>query len=184
MDGQLFLMSTLLKPLSGLGLAVLLTGCGLTQSVSETSTDLTLALFTRPVKTLHLQFDAPAAVNTHGLYMNALTVPTRLRVYQLSDVKQWQAAQYDQLLDDPESALNADVLAEQTLVIKPGTELPMNELLHPDARAIAIVAWVREPNLRAQSWRLTLSRDDLVRDQPRRIELGDNRLVLRPVGED
>ena len=177
-------MSKLLKCLSGLPLAALLTGCGLTQSVSETSTHLTQALFTRPVKTLHLQFDAQSAVNTHGLYMSALTVPTRVRVYQLADVKQWQAAQYEQLLDDPESALSTDVLAEQSLVIKPGTQLPMNAPLHPDAHAIAIVAWVREPDLRAQRWRLTLSRDDLVRDQPRRIELGDNRLMLRAMGED
>jgi type VI secretion system protein VasD len=34
------------------------------------------------------------------------------------------------------------------------------------------------------NWRLTLTRDDLDPDRPRVIELGDNRLTLRPLAKD
>jgi type VI secretion system protein VasD len=50
-----------------------------------------------------------------------------------------------------------------------------------DAVAVAVVALFREPDLESDSWRLMLGREDLDPDKARVVELGDNRLTLRPL---
>ncbi len=51
----------------------------------------------------------------------------------------------------------------------------------PDAEFVTVVALFRTPDTQLNTWRLTLRRNDLDPDQPRVIELGDNRLTLRPL---
>jgi type VI secretion system protein VasD len=53
-----------------------------------------------------------------------------------------------------------------------------------DAQFVTLVALFRDPDTRQNSWRLTLTRDDLDPDHARVIELGDNRLILRPLTKD
>ncbi|MNC64900.1 Type VI secretion lipoprotein [compost metagenome] len=52
------------------------------------------------------------------------------------------------------------------------------------ARYVAVVALFREFDSRTDSWRLTLARDDLDPDRVRVIELGGNRLTLRPLAKE
>jgi type VI secretion system protein VasD len=68
-------------------LVTLLAGCGLSQSASDGTTAVARSIFFKQVKTLHLDFSDRAAINTDGVDMNALSVPTLVRVYQLSDRK-------------------------------------------------------------------------------------------------
>ncbi|MNO92598.1 Type VI secretion lipoprotein [compost metagenome] len=116
--------------------------------------------------------------------MNALSVPTLVRVYQLRDRKALERANYDSLLSHDERVLSVDLLDKRTLVIKPDEGAQLNIPLDKQARYVAVVALFREFDSRTDSWRLTLARDDLDPDRVRVIELGGNRLTLRPLAKE
>lgn len=164
-----------------IALAAVLGGCGLVQSVTDATTSTTEAIFYKQVKTLHLDLSARTAMNTETTDMSALSVPTLVRVYQLRDSKSVQKATYDHLLSDGGNVLGADLLEEHAQVVKPGEGVQMNVPLNKDTQFVTVVALFREPDSRTDNWRLMLARDDLDPDQPRVIELGDNRLTLRPL---
>lgn len=73
-----------------------------------------------------------------------------------------------------------DLLSERTLVIKPDGAASLSMPMEEDTRVVAVVALLRAPDSQSNTWRLKLSRDDLDPDQARVVELGDNRLALRP----
>ncbi|WP_387692198.1 hypothetical protein [Photorhabdus sp. RM71S] len=66
-------------------ITLLLTGCGLTQTVADGTVSATQSLFHRQVKTVRLDFTPRAAVNTDSGESVALSVPALVRVYQLRD---------------------------------------------------------------------------------------------------
>jgi type VI secretion system protein VasD len=175
---------TVAKSLGVAAFGVLLSACGVTQSVTDATTSTTEAIFYKQVKTLHLDLSGRAALNTAGIDMNALSVPTLVRVYQLRDRKALEKANYDSLLSQDEHVLSADLLDKRTLVVKPDQGAQLNIPLDKQARYIAVVALFREVDNRADTWRLTLARDDLDPDRVRVIELGDNRLILRPLAKE
>ncbi|MGE8334304.1 MAG: type VI secretion system lipoprotein TssJ, partial [Pseudomonas laurylsulfatiphila] len=57
-------------------LAVVLAGCGVTQTVSEGTASATRSIFYKQVKDLRLDFSARTAINTDAAEMNAMSVPT------------------------------------------------------------------------------------------------------------
>jgi type VI secretion system protein VasD len=161
-------------------LGALLTGCGLTQTVSDSTTSTAKAIFYKQVKTLHLDFSGRAAANTDAANMSALSVPTLVRIYQLRDSKALERASYDSLVSDGDRVLSADLLDEQTVVVKPGEGAQLSVPMYQDAQFVAVVALFHTPD----TWRLILTRDDLDPDRARVIVLGDNRLALRPLAKD
>ncbi len=171
-----------LLPMAALG--VLLSGCGLVQSVSETTTSTTRAIFYKQVNTLHLDLEGRASVNGAAADMNALSVPTLVRIYQLRDGKTLEKATYDELLRDADHVLGADLVSQHSVVVKPGEGAQLNVPMDKSAQVIAVVALFREPDQQSNQWRLKLERNDLNPDRARVIELSDNRLVLRPVAEE
>jgi type VI secretion system protein VasD len=171
-----------LLPMAALG--VLLSGCGLVQSVSETTTSTTRAIFYKQVNTLHLDLESRASVNSATADMNALSVPTLVRVYQLRDSKTVEKATYDELLTDADHVLGADLVNQHSVVVKPGEGAQLNVPMDKSVQAIAVVALFREPDQPSSQWRLTLRRDDLDPDRARVIELSDSSLVLRPLAKD
>ncbi|RAI65523.1 type VI secretion system lipoprotein TssJ [Pseudomonas fluorescens] len=175
---------TAINPLMIAALVALLAGCGLTQSASDSTASIGRAMFYKQVKTLHLDLSARAAANTDGADMNALSVPTLVRVYQLRDDKKVQKAAYDSLLGDDDSVLASDLLDMRAVVVKPGEGMQLNVPMDKDARFISVVALFRLPDTERNTWRLTLSRDDLEPDRARVVELGDNRLTLRPLAKE
>jgi type VI secretion system protein VasD len=175
---------TVFKPLMPFAVAALLGGCGLVQSVTDATTSTTEAIFYKQVKTLHLDLSARSAMNTEMTDMNAMSVPTLVRIYQLRDSKGLRTLTYDQVLSDGDNFLGADLLEDHSRVVKPGEGVQLNMPLHKDAQAVAVVALFREPDGQNDSWRLMLTRDDLDPDRPRVIELADNRLSLRPRVKD
>ncbi|MGF6092969.1 type VI secretion system lipoprotein TssJ [Pseudomonas sp. 18173] len=175
---------TAINPLMIVALAALLAGCGLTQSASDSTASIGRALFYKQVKTLHLDLNARVATNTDGADMNGLSVPTLVRVYQLRDDRKVQKAAYDSLLGDDDSVLASDLLDTRAVVVKPGEGMQLNVPMDKDARFISVVALFRLPDTERNTWRLTLSRDDLEPDRARVIELGDNRLTLRPLAKE
>ncbi|WP_077046329.1 type VI secretion system lipoprotein TssJ [Pseudomonas sp. KK4] len=165
-------------------LGALLTGCGLTQSISDSTASTTQAIFYKQVKTLHLDFSARAGMNTHLQDMNALSVPTLVRVYQLRDGKALERASYDSLLGDDDSVLRSDLLDTRTLVVKPGEGAQLSVPMDKEAKVVSVVALFRQPDTHLNNWRLTLTRDDLNPDRARVVELGDNRLTLRALAKE
>ncbi|WP_166366858.1 type VI secretion system lipoprotein TssJ [Pseudomonas akapageensis] len=165
-------------------LGALLGGCGLTQTVGDSTTSTAQAIFYKQVKTLHLDFSGRAAMNTDAADMSALSVPTLVRVYQLRDSKAWEKATYDTLLADGDRVLDADLLDQRALVVKPEEGAQLNVPMAKGAQFVAVVALFRDPETPMTPWRLTLAREDLEPDRARVIELGDNRLTLRPLAKE
>ncbi|VVN65814.1 type VI secretion system lipoprotein TssJ [Pseudomonas fluorescens] len=175
---------TFFKALMLAASGALLGGCGLTQTVTDGTTSTAGAIFYKQVKTLHLDFSGRAAMNTDAADMSALSVPTLVRVYQLRDSKALEKATYDSVLSNGDNVLRADLLDERALVVKPGEGAQLNVPMDRGAQFVAVVALFREPDTRMNTWRLTLARDDLEPDRARVIELGDDRLTLRPLAKE
>lgn len=175
---------TVFKSLMLAALGALLSGCGLTQTVTDTTTSTARAIFYKQVKTLHLDFSARAAMNTDATNMGALSVPTLVRVYQLRNSKVLEKTTYDSLLSEGDRVLGADLLDERAVVVKPGEGTQLNVPMDERAQVVAVVALLREPDTRMNTWRLILTRDDLEPDRARVVELGDNQLTLRPLAKE
>jgi type VI secretion system protein VasD len=175
--------TTVFKALVAILLGWSLAGCGAIQRVSDGAASATRSVFYKQVNTLHLDFDGRVALNTDAQDMSGLSVPTLLRIYQLSDATSVSTARYDDLLRDGDHVLGDALLDQRTVVVKPGEGAQLSMPLDSRAQAVAVVALFRSPDLDANRWRLTLTRDDLDPDRPRVIELGDNRLTLKATGE-
>ncbi|MCO6060490.1 type VI secretion system lipoprotein TssJ [Pseudomonas sp. MOB-449] len=162
-------------------LGALLSGCGLYQGVTDAGTSTAKAIFYKQVRTLHLDFSGRAAMNTDSLDMNALSVPTLVRVYQLRDRTDFEKATYERLLSHADTVLASDLLDQRAVVVKPDEGAQLNVPMDKAAQVVAVVALFRQPDTAKNSWRLVLTHDDLDPDRARVIELGDNSLVLRPL---
>lgn len=172
------------KPLLLATLATLLAGCGVSQSISESTTATARAIFYKQVTTLRLDLSARTAINSDQAEMNAMALPTMVRVYQLRNSNALDKATYDSLLGDDDRVLGDDLLDKRTALIKPGEGAQLDVPMARDARLVAVVALFREADMTPANWRLTLSREDLDPDRARVIELGGNRLTLRPLGKE
>jgi type VI secretion system protein VasD len=81
------LRTLLIKQLPLLLLPALLTGCGLTQSVSDGTSSAMKSIFYKQVKTLRLDVTARRELNTDAQENTSLSEPVMVRVYQLKDRK-------------------------------------------------------------------------------------------------
>ncbi|PVZ19637.1 MULTISPECIES: type VI secretion system lipoprotein TssJ [unclassified Pseudomonas] len=162
-------------------LCVTLAGCGWAQRAVDATRETARDAFIRPVTTLHLDITARTALNTHSQDMLGLSVPTLVRVYQLSDPDLLLRASYEQLLDNADLALGASVLEQHARVIRPEQGVRLDVPLDSAATHVAVVALLQEPQASAGQWRLVLERKALQRNVPRVVELAGQRLTLRPL---
>jgi len=169
---------TSIKGLSLLLLPLLLSGCGLTQKISDGASSAMNSVFHKQVKTLHLDFTAREALNTDARESGSLSEPVMVRVYQLRDSKTFDKAVYEQLVNDDEATLGDSLLASRDVVVKPGGDANLNTPMHEEAQFVAVVGLFRHPDTEKNHWKLLLARDDLDPDTPRIIEPGDNSLTL------
>ncbi|KEY59829.1 type VI secretion system lipoprotein TssJ [Serratia sp. DD3] len=158
----------------------LLAGCGLTQSIKDGTVDLTKSVFYKKIKVLHLDFSPRAAANADG---EQTPLATMVRVYQLKDRQNIDAADYQTLLRKADSVLKDDTLASTSLLVMPKGSMTLNMPMDEAAQYVAIVGLFNRPDLKENRWRLVLSREDLDPDKPRTIELGDGWLNLVPIKE-
>lgn len=158
----------------------LLTGCGLTQTVTDGTVSITKSIFYKKIKTLHLDFTPRMAINADGAQT---PLATMVRVYQLKDRKNIDAADYQTLLRKADTVLKEDELASKELLVMPGGSVTLNMPMDEDAEFVAVVGLFNRPDMQDNRWRLVLTRDDLDPDKPRKIELGDGWLSLVPVKE-
>jgi len=162
-------------------LALSLSGCGLTQSVSDGTKSAFNAVFYKKIEVLHLDITAREALNTDARESNSLSVPMVVRVYQLKDRKVFDKITYQQLLNEGDTLLKADLLASRERVIKPGGDVSLDMPMEAEAKFVAVVGLFRYPDLTHEGWKQVLEREALDPDKPRVLEAGSNRLTLIPL---
>lgn len=163
------------------GVASLLTGCGLTQTVSESTVSLTKSIFYKEIKTLHLDFLAREAVNKNaqGIALSAV-----VRIYQLKDRKAFDSANYQSLFAEDSTVVKADLVAQKDIRVRPGESVTLDIPLETEAQYIAVAGMFISPEQSEDSWRVVLSREDLDPDKARIIELKTQGLALMPLEEE
>lgn len=161
-------------------LSSLLTACGLTQAVTDGTVSATKAIFYKKIKVLHLDFEPRAAINADE---SQTPLATMVQVYQLKDRQKVDAADYQKLLRDADTALKEDIVASKSLLVMPKGSVTLNMPMNEEAKFVAVVGLFSRPDLHNNTWKLVLSRDDLDPDKPRTIELGNGWLTLVPVKE-
>lgn len=164
-----------------LAVTTFLSGCGLTQKVTDGTVAMTKSLFYKQVKTVHLDIQARDAVNN-----NASGAPLAMvvRIYQLKDRKVFDGTDYPSLFADDSHAIKADLLAEKDIRIRPGAAVTVDMPMDESAQYVAVAGMFMSPDIKNDTWRVVLSRDDLDPDKPRHIELNDQGMTLLPVKED
>lgn len=165
-------------------LAFSLTGCGVTQGISDGTKSAYTAIFHKKIKVLHLDFTAREALNTDARESNSLSESVVVRVYQLKDRKTFDKTVYQQLLKDGDTVLKADLLASRDMVVKPGGDANLNMPMEEDAQFVAVVGLFRHPDMVNNTWKQVIERDDLDPDKPRILEAGNNHLTLQPLKDD
>lgn len=167
--------------LLALGLMTTLTGCGLTQSVTDGTVSVTKSIFYKQVKTLHLDIQARDGVNNNA---RGAALATVVRIYQLKDRKAFDSTDYPSLFADDSQAIKTDLVAEKDIRVRPGESVTLDMPMEEAAQYVAVAGMFMAPDQVNNSWRITLSRDDLDPDKPRVIEVSNNQLTLQPLKDD
>lgn len=159
-------------------LATLLTGCGLTQKVTDGTVAVTKSIFYREVKTLHLDIQAREGVNNNAKGASLATV---VRIYQLKERKAFDSTDYPSLFASDSQAIKADLVAEKDIRLRPGESVTLDMPMEESAQVVAVAGMFMAPDQVNDTWRITLTRDDLDPDKARVIEVSNNRLTLKPL---
>ncbi|WP_300005890.1 type VI secretion system lipoprotein TssJ [uncultured Cedecea sp.] len=162
-------------------LAFSLAGCGVTQKVSEGTKSAFNAVFYKNIKVLHLDFTAREALNTDARESNSLSESVVIRVYQLKDSKAFDRLVYQQLLQEGEINLKADLLSSRDVILKPGGDVNLDMPMEEKTQFVAVAGMFRHPDLVSNTWKLVIKREELDPDKPRIIEAGNNQLTLQPL---
>lgn len=98
---------------------------------------------------VRVNLSASADLNSNN-YNESL--PVIVRVYQLSDVKQFRNATFDQLWKADELLLGSDLIDKQELTIKPNAKLDYEFVQADGAEYIAIFAMFRKAEKNSWRW--------------------------------
>ncbi|WP_318367416.1 type VI secretion system lipoprotein TssJ [Enterobacter sp.] len=158
-----------------------ITGCGLTQKVSEGTIALTESIFYKQIKTLHLDIVARQAANKNA---QGVALSTVVRIYQLKDRKAFDSASYQLLFAEDSTIVKADLLSQKDIRVRPGENITLNIPMEPEAQYIAIAGMFISPDLSENTWRKVMTFDDLDPDTARIIELDSQAITLVPLQDD
>lgn len=159
---------------------VLLSACGVTQSVGNGTAAMAEAVFYKKIKVLHLDLSARKTANTDAL---GVPLSTMVRVYQLRDIKAFAAAEYGVLLSTDSHVLDADLLVQNDIYLRPGESYSLSVPLQKETQYVAVTAMFLEPDLTGNSWRVVLAKSELEPDLPRSLTLVNQQLLLRDLKE-
>ncbi len=169
------------KLLVALGALVILSGCGLTQKVTDGTVAMTKSIFYKQVKTLRLDIRTREAVNNND---RGEALSTVIRIYQLKDRKTFDSTDYPSLFSSDSQAIKDDLVAQKDIRLTPGGAVMVDMPMEASAQYVAVAAMFMSPDQKSDTWRLVLSREDLDPDKARVIEAGDNHLTLKPLKGD
>lgn len=158
-----------------------LSGCGLTQKVSDGTVAVTKSIFYKQVKTLYLDIKARDAINNNA---KGAPLATVVRIYQLKDRKAFDDTDYPSLFAADSQAIKADLVAEKDIRIRPGAAVTIDVPMEENAQYVAVAGLFLAPDIANNTWRVVLSRDDLDPDKPRQIELNNQGMTLIPLKDD
>ena len=167
--------------LLALCLASTLTGCALTQKISDGTVSATKSIFYKQVKILHLDIRAREAVNNNAKGASLATV---VRIYQLKDRMAFDSTDYPSLFALDSQAIKADLLAEKDIRLRPGESFSLDMPMEEGAQFVAVAGLFMAPDQENDTWRLVITREELDPDMPRLIEASNNRLTLQPLKDD
>ena len=159
------------------GMATLLSGCGLTQSISDGSTALVNSIMYKEIKTLNLDFLARPSLNNDEQGRPHTVI---IRIYQLRDRQNFDSTSYSSLFTRDTQVLKDDLLAQKDIRLRPDENTLLNIPLEPDARYIAIAGMFQSPNHNANTWRRVIKRDALDAVKARQIEVSNQQITLLP----
>lgn len=149
-------------------------GCGVAQSVKDSTVDAAKWAFTTQVKTLKLDIAGRSSLNTVA---DGQSLSTVIRVYQLKDRQAIDQIEYVQLQDNDIDALKPDLLSTSDLVLRPNANASISESMNDDTQFVAVVAFFRDDRPKS-TWRIVLPRKQWKQDDPVRIEVRDSSLAL------
>ncbi len=86
------------------------------------------------------------ALNTDARENHSLSEPVVVRIYQLKDRQTFDRLVYQQLLEEGDILLAADLLASRDVVIGPGGDASLNMPLEAEATFVAVVGLFRHPD--------------------------------------
>ncbi|MBS0850062.1 type VI secretion system lipoprotein TssJ [Citrobacter sp. JGM124] len=178
-------MATIAGKLPHIALATVITlilaGCGLTQSVTDGTAAMTKSIFYKQVKTLHLDIRAREAVNQNA---GGVSLSTMVRVYLLKDRNIFDGTDYPSLFKTDSQAIKTDLVAEKDIRLQPGGAVMVDMPMEESVRYVAVAGMFMTPDQEHNTWRVVLSRDDLLPDNARVIEAGNNQLTLQPLKDE
>ena len=123
--------------------------CAMLKRAKVLTTTVTLLLLTACSSTdVRLNLSASADLNSNN-HNEAL--PVIVRVYQLTDVKTFRNASFDQLWKADELILGSDLVDKTELTVKPNAKLDYEFVQADGAKYIAMFAMFR--NVEESSWR-------------------------------
>ncbi|MEK6421149.1 MAG: type VI secretion system lipoprotein TssJ [Burkholderia gladioli] len=149
--------------------AVLLSGCGAWQAVSDASSRAYRATFFKQVKVLNVDLSARDALNPDDA---GRPTSVAVRVYQLKDRKLFDGASYEDLLKHDRTVLAQDLQAGLATVVNPGGAASLSQPMRPDTKFIAIVAFYRHPG-NDDGWKFVIAKSRLDADKPLKVVLVD-----------
>ncbi|WP_322029173.1 type VI secretion system lipoprotein TssJ [Paraburkholderia sp. J76] len=153
--------------------AVLLSGCGAWQSVSDTTSNAFHAVFYKTVKAVNVDLTARQALNPDDA---GRPTSVAVRVYQLKDRKMFDGASYDDLLKNDRSVLAQDMLDSMAAAVNPGASASLTQDMKADTQYVAIVAFYRNP-CNGGNWKYVTAKKKLDPDKPLKLELVDQLLL-------
>lgn len=93
---------------------------------------------------------------------HSLSEPVVVRIYQLKDRQTFDRLVYQQLLEEGDILLAADLLASRDVVIGPGGDASLNMPLEAEATFVAVVGLFRHPTHK-EIPKQVLAREELIR---------------------
>jgi type VI secretion system protein VasD len=153
--------------------SLLVTACGAWQSVSDGTASAYNAVFHETIKTLNVDLSARAGLNGE---VGAQPFSVAIRVYQLKDRKAFDAASYDDLLQNDRTVLAQDLQDTASAIVTPGGAFNLSQPMRADTQFVAVVAFFRDSE-GGSNWRRVFPKKALSPDDPLKLQLVDNDIV-------
>ena len=152
--------------------AMLLSGCGAWQAVSDGTSNAIRAVFYRQVKVLNVDLAAREALNADDA---GRSTSVAVRVYQLKDRKAFDGASYDDLVKNDKTVLSQDLNSNMAAVLNPGASASLSEPMQKSTLYVAVIALYRVPGTDG-GWKRVIEKKELDADKPLKLDLVANQV--------
>lgn len=152
-----------------------MSGCGMWQSVKDTTVDTTRAVFIAKVKQMNLVIESRSALNENE---QGQSLPVVVRVYQLKDAKVFEKASYAQLLDDDRALLKADLLGSMETTLGSDAAVKLSAPMADDAQVVGVAGFFRDQA--GAEWQLVIPKSQWKKTDPVKLIVTGNRMELAP----